>query len=255
MCRTHGVWLILTLLFTFFLLTVDAAKLSKNSTIGSREINDTSISNAEIMRIIHNMEQIYSLVYNYSSIFVKQERIKGKLSEKRKIKVLFKKPFNLYMKWLNGSDKGMELVYRRGYNDNKMLVKTRILWKKCTLSMEPTSERALKGNRHTINEMGIGYIIKLMMENVKRAEENKELKLVYNGDEKIGGRTVYKIECILPSDKSKGYYCYRAILGIDKKNGLPVMVGIYLWDNQLYERYVYSVLQTNIGIKDNVFDF
>ena len=33
------------------------------------------------------------------------------------------------------------------------------------------------------------------------------------------------------------------------------MVEVYLWDNKLYERYLYSALETNIGIKDNVFEF
>jgi len=251
----YGFWLALTLLVTFFPLTVDAARLSNNSTINVQNFNGSSISDAEIMQIIGNMGKFYSSVYDYSSIFVKQERIKGKLSEERKIKVLFKKPFNLYMKWLNGSDKGTKLVYRRGHNDNKMLVKTRIFWKKCTVSLQPTSERALKNNRHTIDEMGIGYIIKLIMGNVKGAEENEELELSYHGEEKIGGDNIHKIECIFPSDESKGYYCYRAILGIDKQSGLPIMIEVYLWDNKLHERYIYSALETNIGIKDKVFEF
>ena len=255
MRRTYALWPLLTFLFTFFPININAAKVSKKSTVPVRNLSGSSISNTEIMQIIYDMEKSYSSVYNYSSIFIKQERIDGELSEKRKIKVLFGKPFNLYMKWLNGSDKGMELVYRRGYNDNKMSVKTRIFWKKYTLSIEPTSERALKDNRHTINEMGIGYIVELIMENVKEAKENEELELVYHGEEKIGGSDVYKVECIFPSDESKGYYSHRAILGIDKQNGLPVIAEIYSWDNQLCERYVYSSLQTNIGIKDSAFEF
>jgi len=218
-----------------------------------KPLSDDSNKREKLLFMIYNMEKYYSLVTDYSAIFIKQERIKGKLLKKETIKVYFKKPFNLYMEWIKEPHKGRQAIFRRGYNDDKMLVRFRVLWQNRTFAVEPTSKLAMMNNRHPITEMGLGFLIAMLVKNAKIAKKNRELKLVYHGEEQICGRAVYKIEGILPKDKSKGYYCYRAILGIDKQNGLPILVEAYMWDNLLYERYLYSELNLNAGVEEYIF--
>lgn len=231
---------------------LEAEKSAENT--GSQTESKPSKSQKDLIQIILNMGKSYSSVKDYSAIFLKQERIKNKLSEMETIKVYFKKPFNLYMEWIKEPNEGRQVVYRKGYNDDKLRVKARILGVNRTLTLEPASRLAMVDNRHNITEMGLGFLIEMVLENFKKAQKSNELKLVYHGESELYERTIYKVEGILPKDKDKGYYCYRAVLGIDKQNGLPILFEAYMWDDLLYERYVYSELKLNISIEDKIFE-
>jgi len=39
-----------------------------------------------------------------------------------------------------------------------------------------------------------------------------------------------------------------------EENGLPILFEAYMWDDQLYERYVYSELKLNVDVKDRIFE-
>lgn len=219
-----------------------------------KSLSSESYNHEELLQMIYNMEKSYSSVNDYSTIFIKQERIKSKLRDKETIKVYFKKPFNIYMEWIKDPHKGRQAVFRKGYKDDKLLVRSRILWGDRTFAIKPNGRLAMMNNRHPVTEMGLGFLIDTITKIAKKAEANKELKLVYHGEQMIHGRTAHKIEGILPEDKDRGYYCHRAILGIDKENGLPILFEAYMWDARLYERYVYSELKLNVDVKDQVFE-
>jgi outer membrane lipoprotein-sorting protein len=50
------------------------------------------------------------------------------------------------------------------------------------------------------------------------------------------------------------YYAGKVTLWVDTKTRLPVAVRIYAHDGNLYERYEYHDLETNVGLKDPEFD-
>ncbi len=213
-----------------------------------------SYSHEDLLQMVYNMEKSYSPVNDYSAILIKQERIKDKLRDEETVKVYFKKPFNVYMEWIKDPYKGREAAFRKGIKDDKLLVRSRILWGDRTFAIKPDGRLAMMNNRHPVTEIGLGFLIETITKIAKKAEKNKEIKLVYHGEQMVHGRTAHKLEGILPKDKDRGYYCYRAILGVDKENGLPILFEAYMWDDQLYERYVYSELKLNPGVKDQVFE-
>lgn len=220
---------------------------AENLPIGSK-------THSEMLQMLYGMEEAYSSVEDYSAILLKQERIENELMPVQTIKLYFKKPFSVYMKWIKKPNKGVKAVFRKGHNEDKALVRVGIFGFHRTFRMDPLDEKLMKDNRHPITEAGIGSFIDMLLKIIREAEKNGELRLVYRGEYNISDHTVHKIEAILPEDKEKGYYCYRAIIGIDKQNGLPIMVEIYLWDNLLYERYIYSELELNIGVEESIFE-
>jgi outer membrane lipoprotein-sorting protein len=208
----------------------------------------------EMLQMVMNMDKAYSKVNDYSTIFLKQERIGGKLREKETIKVYFKKPSNLYMEWINEPNKGRQVIFRKGYNKDKLLARVKVLWGNQTVSLDPKGDMAMKDNRHPITEMGLGFLIESLIKNVKKADEKKELKIIYRGEKKMFERDVYLLEGVMPEDKNKGYYCYRTVLAIDKQSGLPIHYEGYMWDDLLYESYSFTELKINIGIEDKIFE-
>ena len=67
--------------------------------------------------------RLLDTVPDYTATFSKQEYVGGSLSDNQVINLKCRhQPFSVYMKWVVG-DKGQELLYVDGENDQKMLVK------------------------------------------------------------------------------------------------------------------------------------
>jgi hypothetical protein len=102
--------------------------------------------------------------------------------------------------------------------------------------------------------VGIGRVLEIVGENVRRAFKNKVLKLVDRGVREIDGRKVREVEGILPADPAAGYYGHRVILSFDQEHHLPVRVVVYDGENQLVEDYTYTQLRLNPGLSGREFD-
>jgi len=253
LCSSMSV-LLLSACFSKTKVSTEVYKESETYLSGAENLSNESKTHSEMLQMLYGMEEAYSLVEDYSAVLLKQERIENELMPEQTIKFYFKKPFSVYMEWIKKPNKGVKAVFRKGHNENKALARVGIFGFYRTFRMDPLNERLMKYNRHPITEAGIGFFIDMLLKIIRETEKNGELRLAYRGEHNISDHTVHKIESILPEDKEKGYYYYRAIMGIDKQNGLPIMAEIYLWDNLLYERYIYSELELNIGVEESIFE-
>ena len=90
----------------------------------------------------------------YTATFHKRERIDGELQdlEVTRIKVRHE-PFSVYMKWIVG-DKGQELLYVDGENDDKILVKLGGLKGRLlpAVKVDPYGSQAKSQSRHPITD-------------------------------------------------------------------------------------------------------
>ena len=105
-------------------------------------------------------------VPDYTTTFSKQEFVGGELSENQVINLKCRhKPFSVYMKWIVG-DKGQELLYVNGQNDDKMLVKMGGLKGRLvpTLKLDPTGSLAMKESRYPITKAGIMALAETIIE-------------------------------------------------------------------------------------------
>jgi len=199
---------------------------------------------------IRDMEEAYLEIENYTAIFHKQERINGKLREEETIFIKFKKPFTIHMKWIEDPYKGREALYIEGWNKNQMKVHESGIAGVLTVNLDPKGSIAMKGNRHPITESGLGNLIKLIGENLRRGIRNSEFALIERGEEVVYGRATQKFELIFPKDKAKGYYCFRGIINLDIERKVPLKILIYDWDDILIESYGYEDLKINPGLID-----
>ncbi len=96
-------------------------------------------------------------VPDYTATFSKQEFVGGTLSDNQVINLKCRhQPFSVYMKWLVG-DKGQELLYVDGQNEEKMLVKMGGLKGRLvpTLKLDPLGSLAMQESRYPITKAGI----------------------------------------------------------------------------------------------------
>jgi outer membrane lipoprotein-sorting protein len=196
------------------------------------------------------MRHAYEGVNDYIATFYKQERISGRLLDEEKIELKFQKPFKVYMRWVGKVHKGREALYVQGKNDNKVIGHEGGFLGFITLRMDPKGRLAVRGNRHPITEMGLGYLIETTIHNMEKARKLGLLDLKSLGTRTTYSRPVNTIEIITPA---AGFHARRLILEIDRENGLPVRVQIYDPEDYLIEKYGYADLRLNPGLSDEDF--
>lgn len=191
-----------------------------------------------------------SKVENYTAIFHKQERVDGKLMEEETILLKFKRPFKIYMKWIEGPYKGRELLYAEGWNKNRMMVRDNGITGIMTVSLDPKGTLARKGNRHPVTDSGLENLVKLFRDYMRRGIKEEKIDVKKGGEEILYGRRTQRIEIILPKEKAKGFYSYRAVINLDIEKKVPIKVQMYNSDNKLIEKYAYEDLRFNPGLTD-----
>lgn len=204
--------------------------------------------------ILAGMEQAYAKVEDYKAIFLKKERVKGEVLPEETILFKFKKPFNVYMKWLPGPHKGREALYVRGKYNGKVIGHEGGFLSLITLRMDPEGATAMKGNRHPITDVGIGRLVEIITTNFGRARERGELKLDYLGEDDVYGRRAYHVLMELPPGKEKVYYAHKVEVWVDAELRLPIKVVIRGAKEEFLESYGYKDLRLNPGLSNEEFD-
>jgi hypothetical protein len=202
------------------------------------------------IRWINEAEMKVAQIDNYSSFFHKQERVKGKLKEEEVVFLKFKKPFKIYMKWVKDPGKDREVLYVEGWNHNK--IKVHEVWMKTnfTLDLDAKGFLAMRGSRHSITESGLENLLRVLGRDLCGGIQSGEFTYRELGEEVVYGCQSMKVEYLFPKDKTKGYYCCRAIINIDTETKIPIRVRIYDWEGLLVEDYGYEGLKLNAGLTD-----
>lgn len=230
----HGILVILTTLFVGF--------------------PGRSEGRADVERWIREAEVVLSRTESYTAIFHKQERIKGKLRREETILFKFRKPFNIYMKWIDRPYRGRELIYVQGRNENRIRAHEGGILGLFTVNLDPLGATVMRDNRHPITESGLHNLVDLIAEQVRKGIGAGEFESRDLGEEVVYGRKTRKMEGIFPRDEGKGYYCSRTVVNLDMEMKIPIKVLIYDWDDRIVESYGYEDLVLNAGLTDADFD-
>jgi outer membrane lipoprotein-sorting protein len=198
-------------------------------------------------------EESLAKVDNYTAVFHRIERVNGKLIPEETAFLKFKRPFKVYMKWINPLQ-GQESLYVEGTNNNKVRAHGTGLTKLITVNLNPTGSMAMENSRHPITEAGLEFLVKTIGSNLQRGLRAGELTSKDHGEQKVYGRKTRELEGILPKDPAKGYYCYRCIVNLDVETQMPIKTQIFDWEDQLIECYGYENLSLNPGLSDKDFD-
>jgi hypothetical protein len=208
----------------------------------------------DALALLHKGRGLMKRVDAYTAVFIREEQIDGKMRKPETLFMKFRRPFSVYMKWIKEPNKGREVLYVDGKNNNHLKVHVGGLLNIFlpAINIAPENPHVLRNSRHPITQAGLENMIDSLIQQFELSKKRGHLTTVYHGVEKMGGAETYKIERILPRDK--GYYCWRLIMNLDKQSGLPVKVQVYNWDNELVERYTYQSVILNAPLNDADFD-
>jgi hypothetical protein len=191
---------------------------------------------------------------SYTAVFHKQERVKGWLKTKETVYLKFKKPFNVYMKWIEDPGKGREILYVDGWNNNRILLRDPGFLGVVIMNLRPQGPIAMNGSRHPVTDVGLEHMVKMFGDNLRRGLRSGELEYRRGKEGTVYGRRIQPVELIFPRDPRNGYYCYRCIISLDIEKRLPIRVQVFDWEDRLIEDYGYEDLMLNARLTDADFD-
>lgn len=143
-------------------------------------------------------QKAYESVNDYTATFLKQERIGNKLGKVETILFKFRKPNDIYMKWIKKPHKGQEAIYRKGHNENKITAHRGGLLGLVTLDLEPESKLVMDGQHHRISDAGLGATDKLVYRGLMQGLRRNEITVTNHGIVELNNRQVRKVEAIFP---------------------------------------------------------
>jgi len=197
----------------------------------------------------------YDTIKDYTCIMLKNERIGGKMQGVEKMDVKFRvKPAAIYSKWVDGPFKGRECLYNAAVSPDKLRVRESGALGLLPVSVPLTSEIAKRGTNHLFTELGMGFLLDMILKDYKKGSVAGDLTRKDVGLAQVEGTSVYVMESILKKNPSNNYYCHRIRHYLDYTNSLEIKAEMYDWDDQLFESYTYLKIALNPGLKDSDFD-
>lgn len=205
----------------------------------------------EVLDLVDAMERAYAKVDDYTATFTKQERVKGRLLAKETMRLKFARPFRVYLKWTAGKHEGQEVLFSRGWNNDKIRAHTGS-FPDITVDLSPESSLAMRGNRHPITDFGVGNTIALLARDARLAAARPQDKVTYVdlGVSMVSGVRARCVEATSPAMRWSVYYAPKARLCVDVKRDLPVRVTVWDAEGELLEDYAFRDLKLNVGLGD-----
>jgi outer membrane lipoprotein-sorting protein len=210
----------------------------------------------DILGIVADMHIAYASIQDYTAHFIKRERIKEKLRDPEDIRLKFREPGKIYMRWLGREAAGREILFVKGRDQDRALIhEPRFPISVVTILTPPDSPLVFQESRHPITDVGLGRLIELLAAHTHRALERGELatrEIPADGPSTLV-KAERRLELITPKTAT-GYLAHRAVVTIDLATRLPVAVELFDADVEFLASYTYKELIVNPGLTDRDFD-
>jgi len=201
------------------------------------------------------LNEYHNWIKDYTCTFEKQEFLKGKMTKEQVINVKFKEgPFSVFMEWEKNPSLVARVLYVKGQNDNKALVKPAGIlgWLVPThVKRRVDSPDARKASRRNLDQFGFANALRLITKVCRKAEKAGDLQLQYKGTSDLTGRPTWVFERRLP--KESIYPDQRLIVHIDQEWLVPTRTCCYDDRGNLLGKYVYRDVKFNVGLSGKDF--
>lgn len=196
-------------------------------------------------------------VKSYQLTLQKQERLEGKLQRSEIMEAWFREePFSVLLEWKEGARLANRVMYVRGQNNEKLLVKPAgLLSLAGIVEREPLGPEAKQSGRYPLTEFGIAVGMQRTLASWRAARDEKALHIEYQGEKKIreaGDRLCYVFKrtgYLRPEeDGIVEYTTY-----IDKETWLQVGSILKGAEGQLLGEYFFRDIKLNPKLDEDTF--
>lgn len=187
---------------------------------------------------------------DYQVTLYKRERIDGVLGDEERMAFKWKRPFSVYVRVEEGSDRGQEIIYVQGEYEDKMIVNPGGILGGMTVKIAPDSGIVTRNNRHIITEAGITPTLERIISIITTDMSDPSSPI--------------QVECIdrvMFQDKPcslilvhESHYAYLTEIYLYRDSLLPAAFISYNEAGELIESYRYREYRVNIGLTEYDFD-
>jgi hypothetical protein len=205
---------------------------------------------------------------DFRCLFVKQERINGKLKEVEEIDARYRPdPLSVFMTWRSGAGRakralfidGPPFVDGQGQRRAQVEPAGALIRLVVSDAMVPIHDaRAREASRRAIDEFGFRSTFQILERVNDLAAARNELDFRYEGEGAVDGRATVILVRRLPDTGAGGPYPdAKLILHLDQEWLLPTAVYSYTdpEGHELLGSYVYTEVQLNPGLNEDDFRF
>jgi outer membrane lipoprotein-sorting protein len=121
----------------------------------------------------------------------KEERVSGEMKLGEQDVKFNRSPKKIYT-YIHAPNKGVELIWINGHNDNKALINPNG-FPYINVNLDPYGSNMRKGNHHTVHEVGFDYIGSILARTYKECNGNPGQVFSYKGDVKFDNKDCYEV--------------------------------------------------------------
>lgn len=192
-------------------------------------------------------------VKDYTATFTKRELVGRKVVDAQMELKLRHQPFSVYMKFLKPSA-GREVLYVEGKNDGKIKAHdVGLRGLAGTLSLDVDGSFAMADNRYPITRIGMQNMVAAVLEQWLGETRLGNVTVNYFPNARIGKTSCKAIETSHTRQTASTKFAMTRLY-LDAESSFPIRVQQYDFpkkskkENQLVEDYLYSNIQTNVGL-------
>lgn len=216
---------------------------------------------AALILLMKEMQKKVLSLKDYTLTMLKRERIGSTLRPTETVFMKFRFPFSVYLRWVKEPFKDREVMFVRGWNNNKLIAREHSGFAGFFQSMsgptslEPTGGMAMNGSRHPITNAGLAKVMEIILRDIHRYRDRKDpFTLTMEAPFQEEGQSRQCVKFSGPKNPKSGYYAYRTRLCWGMKDLLIRHIQSWDWQDRLVEDYKYLNLRTNVGLTDQDFN-
>jgi len=214
-----------------------------------------------LIALMKKMQKAVQTLKDYTLTMLKKERIGNTLRPTETVRMKFRAPFSVYLRWIKEPYKDREVMFVRGWNNNKLIAREHSGFAGFFQSMsgptslEPTGSLAMNGSRHPITNAGLVKVMEIILRDINRYRARKDpFALMMEAPFQEEGRETQCVKFTGPKNAKSGYYSYRTRLCWGVKDLLIRHIQSWDWQDRLVEDYKYLNLRINVGLTDQDFN-
>lgn len=194
----------------------------------------------------------YSMVNDYVCRLSKKERIGGGIREERNIIFKFRKPASFYMKWTEGKNRDTEAIFVAGRYDDRLQVHVGPFFGLFTIAVDPRGSLAMRNNRHSILESGMGHILELIRRDYEKGKTDPSCS--FSVEKQLPREEVRTVLVKAVFPEKRGFYGHSVRIWFDRSSFMPVRIQVLGWRNEFLEEYRFDSIRLNAGLGERDFD-
>jgi hypothetical protein len=132
-------------------------------------------------------------VRDYTMTLISQEWSGDGMGPAETLLTKWARPFKVYYKRLTAPHVGREILFADGWNNGKLKVSVHAWPIHLGVNVNPHGELAMADAKHPIDESSLVYLVGVVLDNFRRADERGEAKVEDRGHETILGRDCHHV--------------------------------------------------------------